>query len=174
MSARHALFPGTFDPLTLGHADVLRRALALWERVTVAVAAGGKQTLLSLADRLEMVRRVVAATGQGDRCRVVPLRGLLVDLRRELGADVVVRGLRSVADLEHEQSMAAANRRLDPDYEIVCLFARPDLGMISSTLVRDIIRCGGPLAAVVPPEVAAFLDGRIAGNGDHTGAGDGG
>ncbi len=158
MSIEHVLFPGTFDPITLGHADVLRRALRLWDRVTVAVAEGGKRTLLPVETRCRLVRLVVEELGAADRCRVVVLDGLLVDLRRRLGAGIVVRGLRSVADLEHEQSMAAANRRLDPDYEIVCLFARPELGMISSTLVRDIIRCGGALGEVVPPVVADWLE----------------
>lgn len=162
MSDRHFLYPGTFDPFTRGHLDVLARGLRLCDRLTVAVAAGGRPTLLDLETRLEVARAAVADLGAGDRCRVESFDGLLVDAADASGATAVLRGVRTPSDLEHEQLMAALNRILSPDFEVVALFARPELAMISGTYVRDVARCGGALEALVPPAAAAALRRRFA------------
>ncbi len=164
MSERHFLYPGTFDPFTRGHLDILERGLSLCDRMTVAVAAGGKSTLLARDERVELARGALAGVAGADRCRVVGFEGLLVDVARELGATAVLRGVRSQTDLEHEQAMAALNRVLSPGFEVVVLFPRPELAMISSTLVRDVARCGGELAAFVTPGVAEALRRRFAGD----------
>jgi pantetheine-phosphate adenylyltransferase len=161
MSDRHYLYPGTFDPFTRGHLDILERGLALCDRVTVAVAAGGKTTLLDRDERIELARGALAGLAGADRCRVTGFDGLLVDAARDLGATAVLRGVRSPSDLEHEQTMAALNRVLSPGFEVVVLFPRPELAMISSTLVRDVARCDGALEAFVTPGVAAALRRRF-------------
>ncbi len=163
MSERHFLYPGTFDPFTRGHLDILERGLALCDRVTVAVAAGGKATLLERDERVELARGALTGIAGVDRCRVIGFEGLLVDVVRDLGATAVLRGVRSQADLEHEQAMAALNRVLCPGFEVVALFPRPELAMISSTLVRDVARCGGALEALVTPGVAEALRRRFPG-----------
>jgi pantetheine-phosphate adenylyltransferase len=162
MTERHAVYPGTFDPPTLGHLDILARALRLFDRVTVAVARGGRSTLFSAERRAALFRTTLAGLPGAERCEVVVFDGLLVDFVRGLGAGAVVRGLRTPGDLEHEQPMAAVNRTLWPDYEVVLLFARPELGMVSGTLVRDVARCGGDVRPFVHPAVAAALAGEAA------------
>ncbi len=162
MSERHALYPGTFDPVTLGHLDILQRALRVFDRVTLAVAAGGRNTLFDAARRVELAEAAVAELGAADRVDVVAFEGLLVDLLRDSPARVVIRGLRTPGDMEHEQTMAAMNRALDPDYEVFTLFARPELVMVSGTLVRDVARCGGDVAPFVPAAAATALRERFA------------
>jgi pantetheine-phosphate adenylyltransferase len=160
MSARHALYPGTFDPVTLGHLDILDRALALFDRVTVVVAAGGDGCLFPLADRVALLREVVKTRS---RCEVRSFDGLLVDELRRSGADVVVRGIRTERDYEHEWSMFGVNRRLLPSWESVYLMARPELAVVSSTLVRDVARHGGDLSSLVPGPVVRAIAARLAG-----------
>ncbi len=162
MNAKHAVYPGTFDPVTNGHLDILERALGLFDSVTLAVARGGRATLLDHDVRMNVAREAVLRVTGGARCRVVGFDGLLVETVQKLDADVVVRGIRGPADLEHEQPMAALNRSLYHDFEVVLLFARPELSMISATLVRDVARCGGPVDGYVPPEAAAALAERYA------------
>lgn len=154
---RHALCPGTFDPPTNGHLDLIRRALALFDRVTIAVAAGGKTTLFTLEQRLALVQAVVA---DFPRCVVVPLHGLLVDEARRQNACAVVRGIRSPADYQHEWSMAVMNRALWAEGETVLLLARPELAALSSTLVKEVARLGGDVSQFVPPPVAVALRER--------------
>ncbi len=158
MSVRHAIYPGTFDPFTIGHLDILKRALLLFEEVTLLVAAGGKATLFTLEERVASIR---AAVSDLPGCRVEPLDGLLVDAVRRLGAVAVVRGIRSLGDYQHEWSMAALNRALAPECETVFLLARPELSVLSSTLVREVARLGGDLTPFVPPSVAVNLRERF-------------
>ncbi len=154
MGDRHVLYPGSFDPVTLGHMDILERALDLFDRVTVAVAEQGKATFLPLDRRVALVQELVASEA---RCQVVSFAGLLVDEVSRQGVCAVVRGIRSWSDYEHEWSMAHVNRRLAPGVESVYLLARPELAAVSSSLVRDVARHGGPLENLVPPSVAAAL-----------------
>jgi pantetheine-phosphate adenylyltransferase len=155
----HALFPGTFDPVTLGHLDVLSRALVLFDRVTLAVATHHeKQSLLGVEERLELLRR---ATAELEGVRVTSLEGLVVDACRALGAGVIVRGVRSGTDYDYEVQMARTNRALAPDVETVLLVPAPEHAHISSTLVRQIASLGGDVSAFVPPAVAAVLAERF-------------
>lgn len=154
---RHVLYPGSFDPVTLGHIDILDRARRLFDRVTVVVAGNGKAGLLDSAERVELFRRAVAHM---DNVEVHPFRGLLVDEVRRRGADAVVRGIRTSGDYEHEWSLAGVNALLAADVEYVYFLARPELAAVSSTLVRDVMRHGGDLSQLVPPAVASALRGR--------------
>ena len=154
---RHVLYPGSFDPVTLGHLDVLERASRLFDRVTVVVAATGKAGLLPVAERVALFR---ASVGGLPGVEVHPFSGLLVDEVRGRGATAVVRGIRTQGDYEHEWTMAGVNALLAADVEYVYLLARPHLAAISSTLVRDVLNHGGPLDRLVPEPVARALAGR--------------
>ncbi|MBL6721354.1 MAG: pantetheine-phosphate adenylyltransferase [Planctomycetes bacterium] len=155
MTTRVALFPGTFDPPTLGHLDVVRRAARLFDSVVVAVAAHhDKRHLLSLDERLECVRSAVADL---PGVEVLALDGLLVEGARRLGACAVVRGVRTAADLEYERQMALTNRALHPDLETVLVLPSPEVSHISSTLVRQVALMGAPLEAFLTPEVERIV-----------------
>ncbi len=157
MDERHAVYPGTFDPVTVGHLDILGRALTLFDRVTVTVAAGSKAALLTLEERVALFRDAAAHL---DRCDVIPFSGLLVDELRRRGVRTVVRGIRHSGDYQHEWAMVGINRILFPDSEFVFLFARPEMAAISSSLVRDVAWHGGDVTSFVVPEVAAALVAR--------------
>ena len=157
---RVALVAGSFDPLTNGHLDVIERAHALFGRVVVAVLVNpGKSPLLSLDERLAVVRESVA--GMPD-IEVVAFDGLLVDAAARHGASVVVRGLRSVSDFEHEWPMARMNAALLPGLETVYLTASSQWAHVSSSLVRQIHTLGGSIEALVPSAVSAHLARRAA------------
>lgn len=159
MSATHALFPGTFDPVTLGHVDLVRRAAGLFDRVTVLVASHAtKQPLFSVERRVELVRE---ALGDLPGVEVATTGGLLVDALEHHGAGIVVRGVRGAADVEYELSMANTNRALRPGMDTVLLGAAPELAHISSTLVRQIASMGGDVAPFVPACVLAALRERF-------------
>lgn len=155
---RIAVCPGSFDPVTLGHLDVVHRARALADEVVVAVATNaGKQPLLDLAERVRLVRSALAGL---DGVRVEPVDGLLVDFCARVGASLVVKGLRSGADHDAEVPMALMNRHLS-GLETVFLPADPSVAHIASSLVKDIARHGGPIDDLVPAEVAAVLRRRL-------------
>jgi pantetheine-phosphate adenylyltransferase len=150
-----ALYPGTFDPLTLGHWDMIERALRLFPNLIIAVAkAHHKQTLFTLEERLLMVRTCVAHYPQ---VRVEPFSGLLVDFAREHGALAVVRGIRSVTDLDFEAQLAGMNRALTTEMETIFLTPDSRYQHISSTIVREIARLGGDVTQFVPPSVLPRL-----------------
>ena len=156
--ARHALFPGTFDPVTLGHLDVIRRASGLFARLTVAVARNPeKSQLLDLERRMALLREVSAGLGNVE---VLPLDGLVALGARDLGAGVIVRGARHAGDFEYEAQMARCNAKLAPGVETLILVSAPEHAHISSTLVRQIAGCGGALEGFVPPAVARALARR--------------
>lgn len=156
--ARHALFPGTFDPVTLGHLDVLRRASALFVRLTVAVARNPqKSQLLDLERRMALLREVTAGLGNVE---VRVLEGLVALGARSLGAGVIVRGARHAGDFEYEAQMARCNHELAPEVETLILVSAPAHAHISSTLVRQIAGYGGALEAFVPAPVARALARR--------------
>jgi len=149
-----AVCPGSFDPITLGHVDVVRRARSMFDEVVVAVAHNSsKNALLPPAER---VRLAVDALGGLDGVRVVTTEGLLVDLVRELGAVAVVKGLRSGADLDAELAMALMNRHLS-GVETVFVVGDPGLAHIASSLVKDVARHGGRIDDMVTPAVAAAV-----------------
>ncbi len=158
---RAAVFAGSFDPITRGHVDLVRRAAALFDRVTVAVAVNsGKQPLFTLDERVQQVRDALA--GAGVAADVARLDGLLVAFARSAGATFLVRGVRSVADFEYEQQMARMNRHVAPEIDTVFLSPAPELAWVSSTLVRDVSRLGESVDALVTPNVATALRARFA------------
>lgn len=155
MPERLAIYPGSFDPITNGHLDVLDRALSLFDKVILAVAANtSKKTLFSEQTRVELAR---ASVGSRNNVEVTSFQGLLVNFARQRGACAVVRGLRAVGDFEFEFQLALMNRQLAPGFETVFLFPKPGLMAISSTLVKEIARFSGDVSAFVPPPVAKAL-----------------
>jgi pantetheine-phosphate adenylyltransferase len=156
---RIAIYPGSFDPPTRGHEDLIRRALGLADRVLVAVAVNSaKQPLFPLADRLALLRTVIGAE---PRVEVTSFEGLLADYARTSGAAVVVRGLRAAGDFEYELQMALMNRQLNPGLETVFLAPAAHLTFVSSTLVREVAQYGGNLGDLVHPAVSEALRKRF-------------
>jgi pantetheine-phosphate adenylyltransferase len=157
MIKRHVVYPGSFDPVTLGHLDILTRAAGLFDRVTVLVAELGKAGLLPIEDRVRLFRE---SAGHLANVEVSPFTGLLVDEVRRQQAVAVIRGIRTAGDYEHEWSLAGVNALLAPGVETVYFLARPELAAISSTLVRDVVKHGGSLDKLVPEAVARDLGRR--------------
>jgi len=156
---RVGLYAGSFDPVTLGHEDVVRRALRIVDRLVVAVAMNSsKAPLFATEERARLLRETLTH----DAVEVRQFGGLLIDLAREVGATVLVRGVRSVTDYDYEVQMARMNRQLAPDIETVFLAPSADVEHVSSTFVRDVARHGGPLDGLVRPVVAAALRARFA------------
>jgi pantetheine-phosphate adenylyltransferase len=155
-SPRVAVYSGTFDPWTLGHDDVARRASRLFDEVVVAVAiAHHKKTRFSLKERMDIVADAAAA--MPGTVRVLPFEGLIMDFCRQQGAHAVVRGIRNLTDFDYEAQMAAMNRKLYPAVETVFLLPQAELQCISSTLVREIAMLGGDVSQMVSPGVAQRL-----------------
>ena len=155
-ASRIAVYSGTFDPITLGHEDVARRAAGLFGEIIIAVAiAHHKKTRFSLKERLAMA--VEAFEGYSGHVRVLPFDGLIMDFCREQGAHAVVRGIRNLTDFDYEAQMAAMNRKLLPSVETVFLLPQAELQCISSTLVREIATLGGDVSQMVSPKVGARL-----------------
>lgn len=153
------LVPGSFDPPTRGHLDVIRRAAARFDRVVVAVVTNpGKEPLFRPEERVALLAAELAEVG---RVEVVAADGLLVDLAARLGITTVVKGLRGAGDLEAELQMARMNRRMG-GLETLLLPSDPAHADVSSSLVKEIARLGGPLEGIVPPAVAAALTARLA------------
>ncbi len=156
---RIAVYPGSFDPPTKGHEDLVRRSLALADRVIVAVATNAtKQPLFSVDERLAMLQ---AAVGDDPRVSLQSFEGLLAEFAKQVGASVIVRGLRAVSDFEYEFQMALMNRQLHPSLETVFLVPAVDLTYLSSSLVREVARFGGDVGGLVHPQVAAALARRF-------------
>jgi pantetheine-phosphate adenylyltransferase len=159
MTARVALYPGSFDPLTNGHLDILSRARRLADRVVVAILENDAKTpLFTVAERAEMIRQIV---GDGPEIEVKSFSGLLVEFARECGATLLVRGLRAVSDYEYELQMALMNRRLDPNVETVFLMAKEEYSYVSSRLVKEVARLGGDVRGLVPEPVRRLLIERL-------------
>lgn len=156
---RIAIYPGSFDPPTRGHEDLIRRALGLADKLIVAVAINpNKQPLFDVEERLRLLQ---VAVGDESRVELVSFSGLLADFARERGATMAVRGLRAVSDFEYEFQMALMNRRLNPELETVFLVPAVDLTYLSSSLVREAARFGGNLDGLVHPAVADALKQRF-------------
>ena len=155
VTPRIAVYSGTFDPFTLGHDDVVRRAASLFDQILVAVAvAHHKKTLFSLEERVEQVQH---ATKSIAGVKVLPFDGLIMDFCAANEACAVVRGIRNLTDFDYEAQMAAMNRKLRAQVETVFLLPEAPLQCISSTLVREISKLGGNVEAMVNPAVAAAL-----------------
>lgn len=159
---RIAICPGSFDPITNGHLDVIQRAARLFDRVIVAVAASEpKGPLFALAERLELVRRAVAHV---PNVEAEGFQGLLVDYARQKGAQAIVRGLRAVSDFEFEFQLALMNRKLNEQVETLFMMPRESYTFLSSRLVKEIATLGGDVTDFVPPPVLDALRARLSSN----------
>ena len=156
---RRAIYPGSIDPITNGHLDVLQRATGLFDELVVAVARdNAKQSLFSVAERVELIQ---VATKGIPKLVVKPFEGLLVEFAKRESAVALVRGLRAVSDFEFEFQLALMNRKLEPNLETVFLMPREELTYISSRIVKEIGRLGGDVSLFVPPNVATALRTKL-------------
>ncbi len=145
-----AIFPGSFDPFTLGHLDVLNLSLKLFDKVIIAVGNNvQKKSLFSVGERLEMIEK---STGEIDNVEIISYEGLTIDLCRELNVNFIVRGLRTTTDFEMESVVAQANSRMEPDIITVFIPSSPCYSFISSTVVRDVLLNGGDASVFIPAE----------------------
>ena len=153
------VYPGTFDPITNGHTDIIRRSLRLFDRVLVAVAPNpNKRPLFDVPERVEMVRLVTKELGAVD---VGVLDGLLVDYIQRHGASAVIRGLRAVSDFEYEFMMALVNRKLEPTFETVFLMPSEEYSYLTSSIIKEVASHGGQLQSFVHAEIEARLRQRF-------------
>ena len=156
---RTVIYPGTFDPITNGHTDLVQRAAKLFDRVVIAIAKGGhKGPVFSLEERVELAKAVFAGK---PNIEVLSFDNLLVDFAREQGANVILRGLRAVSDFEYEFQLASMNRHLSPQIETLFLTPAEEYSYISSSLVREVAALHGDITPFVHPNVAAALKQRL-------------
>ena len=160
---RIGVYPGTFDPVTNGHMDIIHRAAKMLDKLVVAVAINiGKGPMFNLEERLQMVRDEAAALKDvGNRIEVKGFDNLLVQFAAEEGASIVVRGLRAVSDFDYEFQMASMNAKLAPDIDTVCLMASDKHQFIASRLVKEIAMLGGDVSQFVSPRVAELLTAKV-------------
>jgi len=170
---RVGVYPGTFDPPTLGHTDIVKRALRVVDRLIVGVAVNaGKGPMFTIDERVAMVQESVRqelGEALAARVQVTPFRNLLMHFTVSQGAQVIVRGLRAVSDFEYEFQMAGMNARMEPEVETVFLMASEGIQFIASKLVKEIFLLGGDVTPFVPANVAQRLDDHI--SGQHTATG---
>ena len=161
MAERIGIYPGTFDPITLGHADIIRRGSKLVDKLIIGVTTNpSKNPMFSNEERFAMVEREIAGM-ELDNVEVVGFNALLVKFAQKMGANVLIRGLRAVADFEYEYQMAGMNQQLDDDIETVFLMADVSLQPIASRLVKEIALFGGDIAPFVSPEVCDEVIARV-------------
>ena len=159
---RIGVYPGTFDPITNGHVDLIKRSLRLFDKVYVAVALNPqKHPLFDLDERVEMVR---AVTKDLPRVEVEPFQGLLVQFVRERGAHAIIRGLRAVSDFEFELQVALMNRNLDQSSETVFLMPSQEYIYLTSTIIKEVARLGGTLGDLLPPDVVQRVVAKFKGS----------
>ncbi|MDH4229332.1 MAG: pantetheine-phosphate adenylyltransferase [Nitrospirota bacterium] len=152
---RHAIYPGSFDPVTNGHLDIVRRCRPLFDRVTVAVAVNpSKHPMFSVSERLQMLSETFA---EFDHVEVASFSGLLVNFARDRQAQAIVRGLRAVSDFEYELQMALMNRRLAGTIETIFLMPSEEYTYLSSSIIKGVALAGGDVSSLVPPGVETLL-----------------
>lgn len=157
-----AVYPGTFDPITNGHADLVRRACGIFDQVVVGVATGGsKSTFFDLTERVELAKQALAAI---PNVKIRGFEGLLVEFARQQNAKIILRGLRAVSDFEFEFQLASMNRQLDDSFESIFLTPSEEHAFISSSLVREIASLGGDVSKFVSPAVVKALQKKAATN----------
>lgn len=158
LNNRLAIYPGTFDPMTRGHEDLVRRAAPLFEKLLVGIAESpAKRPLFTLSERIEIAREVL---GDIANVEVVGFNTLLMNFVRERGAKVILRGLRAASDFEYEFQMAGMNRSLYPDIETVFMTPSDQFMFVSATMIREIARLGGDVSKFVHPSVVQHLSGK--------------
>jgi pantetheine-phosphate adenylyltransferase len=156
---RAAVYPGSFDPMTNGHLDIIRRGTRVFDRVVVAVLENeGKSPLFSVAERMELLRN---CTAELPNVEVQAFSGLLVDFMHRVNAQVVVRGIRAISDYEYELQMALMNRELSPEVETIFMLPAVEYTFVSSRLVKEVFRLGGDITRLVPPLVLENLRARL-------------
>lgn len=162
--ATTAIYPGSFDPVTMGHLDIARRAAAIFDQVILGVYDTPAKSLVFTTDeRVAMAERALGVT---PNIRVQAFSGLLVDFANQVGAKVIVRGLRAVSDFEVETQMALMNRQMSPNIEVVCLISSLQYSYLSASLIKEVIKLGGPSEGLVPDFVLTALRQKFAGAGD--------
>jgi len=150
-----ALFPGSFDPITIAHVDILQRSLPLFDKIVVGIGLNSsKQNFLSAEKREEIVKSIFKGN---NKVEVYTYEGLTIDFCRKINAQYMVRGIRSASDFEYERAIAQINKSMMPEAETIILLSRPEYSAISSTIVRDILRNNGDVSQFVPKEALAFL-----------------
>jgi pantetheine-phosphate adenylyltransferase len=150
-----AVFPGSFDPITIAHVDILKRAMPLFDKIVIGVGINSaKQGYFSPEKRKEIIESVFAGV---EKIEVALYEGLTVDFCKQNGAAFIIRGVRSVGDFEYEKPIAQINQTMMPEIETVLLFSKPEYGAISSTIVRDILKHGGDVSKFLPAEALPFL-----------------
>ncbi|RYD57405.1 MAG: pantetheine-phosphate adenylyltransferase [Sphingobacteriales bacterium] len=148
---RICLFPGTFDPITKGHVDIIQRALSLFDKLVIGIGTNSsKQPMFTVEQRCEWIREIFK---DDERIVATGYTGLTIDYCKQIGAQYILRGIRYVSDFEYEKAIADMNRMLSPDIETLFLTCSPEYSTISSTLVRDVIRNNGNVSLFIPPEV---------------------
>ena len=162
---RVGMYPGTFDPMTNGHVDIIRRAMKLVDKLVIGVAINeSKEPLFSLDERVEMVRKATAAYAEASHTdvEVLPFDNLLIQFAEQAGAGIIIRGLRAVSDFEYEFQMVGMNSVLNPDIETVFLMAEAKHQAVSSTLVKEIAKLGGDVSRFIPEFVEKQLAEKFA------------
>ncbi len=162
---RTALYPGTFDPITMGHVDIIRRGAALVDRLVIGVAINrDKGPMFTLEERVAMVESECAALAKEAGCEIIvhPFENLLIDCANDVGAKIIIRGLRAVADFEYEYQMVGMNRAMDDSIDTVFLMAEAKHQAVASKLVKEIARLGGDISKFVTPEVQTALLAKFA------------
>lgn len=161
---RIGLYPGTFDPVTYGHIDIIRRAFRLVDHLVIGIGVNSSKTpMLSFEERAQLIEDETKPLGDevGATLEVRSFSGLVVNAADEFGAGIIIRGLRGAVDYEYEDQMVGMNTVMNPNVETVFLSAAPDVGFISSTLVRQIATMGGDITPFVPPSVAEIISLRV-------------
>ncbi len=159
---RTVIYPGTFDPITYGHLDVLERALNLFEEIIITIAINpSKKPLFSLEERIRLIETVLEKNPEGHRVKVQGFDGLLVDFAREKKASAIIRGLRAVSDFEYELQMALMNRRLADEITTVFMMPHEKYTYLNSTIVKEVSRLGGNISNFVPKNVQKALNKKL-------------
>ncbi len=157
-----AIYPGSFDPITYGHMDLLERALKIFDKVIIAIAANpGKTPLFNIEERCEMIKAALADHPMGDRVKVDLFHGLLVDYVQSVPARAILRGLRAISDFEYEFQMALMNRKLNADVETLFIMTGLRWIYISSRIIKEVVMSGGSVTGLVPPIVEQKLTERL-------------